>query len=251
MLACHVAVVSRFPSMGLDLSRRNLQPELMDQPGLEENLHRQALRGLQRINWLSRSAAILWPPLRRIASSIAERPCRILDIASGGGDVPLELARRCRAGGWRAEFTGLDVSGTAIDHASGNARRQNESAVHFQQHDVFRCDLPQGYDVVMCSLFLHHLSRQQAVELLSKMAGAAVRLVLVNDLRRTRLGYALAWWGGRMLTRSPIVHVDGPMSVAAAFTCSEALELAEEAGLKGATIARRWPQRLLLSWSKP
>ena len=41
------------------------------------------------------------------------------------------------------------------------------------------------------------------------------------------------------------------MSVAAALTCREALELAEEGGLKGATIARRWPQRFLLSWSKP
>jgi 2-polyprenyl-3-methyl-5-hydroxy-6-metoxy-1,4-benzoquinol methylase len=237
--------------MWLDLSQRRLQPELMDQPGLDAGLHRHALRGLQRINWLSRSAQILWPSLRSLAASAGSRACRVLDIASGGGDVALELAARCRAQGFSVQITGLDVSPTAVEHARENAKQQREANVSFQQHDVFRDPLPEGYDVVMCSLFLHHLSREQAVELLRKMAGAAGRLVLVNDLRRTRLGYALAWWGGRILTRSPIVHADGPMSVAAAFTCNEAMELAEEAGLKGATIAHRWPQRFLLSWRKP
>jgi 2-polyprenyl-3-methyl-5-hydroxy-6-metoxy-1,4-benzoquinol methylase len=234
-----------------DLSQRCLRPELMDQPGLDAGQHRSALRGLQRINWLSRSAQILWPSLRRLAGSLGNRACRVLDIASGGGDVAIELARRCRARGLSVEFTGLDISATAVEHARENAAQQQAATVSFEQRDVFRDGLPDSYDVVMCSLFLHHLSREQAVELLRAMAGSTRRLVLVNDLRRTRLGYALAWWGGRILTRSPIVHADGPMSVAAAFTCREALELADEAGLQGAAIVRRWPQRFLLSWSKP
>lgn len=220
----------------------------MDQPGLDIALHRQALRGLQRINWLSRSASILWPPIRNLATT--DRPCRVLDVASGGGDVVLSLARRCRAQRLNVEFTGVDISATAVEHARRNANSSGES-VAFEQLDVFHDPLPQGYDIVMCSLFLHHLSREQATELLRKMAAVAGRLVLVNDLRRTRLGYALAWWGGRLLTRSPIVHVDGPMSVAAAFTCQEARQIAEDAGLADANIVRRWPQRFLLSWSKP
>lgn len=222
----------------------------MDQPGLDAALHSQALRGLQRINWLSRSASILWPSIRDLAASLQRRPCRVLDVASGGGDVVLSLSRRSRAQRLDVDFTGVDISATAVEHARRNARSSGES-VAFEQLDVFSDLLPHGYDVVMCSLFLHHLSREQATALLRNMAAAAGRLVLVNDLRRTRLGYALAWWGGRLLTRSPIVHVDGPMSVAAAFTCEEALQLAENAGLVGANIVRRWPQRFLLSWSKP
>src|SRR5439155_9017041 len=97
-----------------------------------------------------------------------------------------------------------------------------------------------GYDVVMCSLFLHHLSDEQAPVLLRAMADAAGSLVLINDLRRSRLGYTLAWLGCRLLTRSPIVHVDGPRSVAAAFSPEEALRIAERAGLHGATISRHW-----------
>jgi hypothetical protein len=60
----------------------------------------------------------------------------------------------------------------------------------------------------------------------------------------------LAYVGTRLLSASPIVHVDGPLSVAAAFTCVEAQELARRAGLEGATVARRWPFRFLLTWSR-
>ena len=35
-----------------DVTRRRLQPEVMDQPGLPADLHADALRGLGRINWL-------------------------------------------------------------------------------------------------------------------------------------------------------------------------------------------------------
>jgi 2-polyprenyl-3-methyl-5-hydroxy-6-metoxy-1,4-benzoquinol methylase len=236
--------------MPLDLSRRRLEPELMDQPGLDANLHRDALRGLQRINWWSRSASIVWPAIRRLSASPRQR-CRVLDIASGGGDVAIGVARKCRSAGFDVEVLGVDLSPTAVDHARQNASQAGTDNVGFQSLDVFRDPLPENYDVVMCSLFLHHLNFDQAVELLRKMAAAARKLVLINDLRRSRLGYALAWWGGRLLTRSPIVHVDGPQSVEAAFTCEEALALAEQAGLTGATIRRCWPQRFLLSWSKP
>ena len=74
--------------------------------------------------------------------------------------------------------------------------------------------------------------------------------VLINDLIRSRVGYLLAYFGTRLLSRSRLVHVDGPLSVAAALTCSEALRLADRAGLKGASLSRHWPERFLLSWRK-
>jgi hypothetical protein len=80
------------------------------------------------------------------------------------------------------------------------------------------------------------------------MAAAARRLVLINDLRRSAGGWLLAYVGTRLLSASPVVHTDGPRSVAAAFTPVELRQLAERAGLAGATVVRRWPFRLLLTW---
>lgn len=234
-----------------DLSRRNHQVELMDAPGLDPGSHRRALRGLDRINWFSRSADIVWKPIHSLIATAPKRTWRVLDVASGGGGVALALARLAKSTQLNIDVRGVDVSATATEHAEENARSTGFSNVTFQQLDVLRNPLPDDYDVVMCSLFLHHLTSDEAISLLRSMAHAARRLVLVNDLRRTRLGYALAWWGGRMLSRSPIVHADGPMSVAAAFKAEEALDMAEEAGLKGAAIVPRWPQRFLLSWSRP
>jgi len=117
--------------------------------------------------------------------------------------------------------------------------------------DALNDDLPAGFDIITCSLFLHHLDEPDAERLLRKLGTAAGRLVLVNDLARSRRGYLLAWAGTRILSRSPIVHVDGPLSVEGAFTPVEALDLAQRAGLSGATVRRRWPFRYLLRWSRP
>jgi hypothetical protein len=122
--------------------------------------------------------------------------------------------------------------------------------VRFFQLDVLAEPLPAEYDAITCSLFLHHLSEADAVSLLRAAAGAA-RLVLISDLRRSRSGYALAWMACRLLTRSRIVHVDGPLSIAAAFTPAELRELALRSGLAGAQVSRRWPQRMLLKWDRP
>ena len=83
------------------------------------------------------------------------------------------------------------------------------------------------------------------------MGRAARRLVLVNDLVRNRSGYVLAWLGTPLLSRCGWSRIDGPRSVEGAFTTDEALSLAAEAGLDGATVVRRWPCRFLLTWRRP
>jgi hypothetical protein len=102
----------------------------------------------------------------------------------------------------------------------------------------------------VCSLFLHHLARGQAIELLRKMADAAEHVAVVNDLRRCPIGLVAAEAACRLMTTSPVVHNDGPQSVRAAFTTKEARQLAKEAGLEGVRIVRRWPFRYLLTWRK-
>ncbi len=217
----------------------------MDDPALDAAAHARALAGLRRINALSRSDSLLWPELRSQALSLG-RPIRVLDVATGSGDVPIRLAKRFRRAGLAAELAGCDVSPVAV----AEARRRAKGAVEFFEHDVLAKPLPTGFDAVTCSLFLHHLDDQDATILLRRMAEAAGRVVLVNDLRRCRMGWLAAWIGTRLLTRSPVVHYDGPVSVSGAYTPSEALGIANAAGLDGAEVAHRWPWRFLLKWRR-
>lgn len=235
--------------MALDTRQR--QAELMDQPGLAETEHLRALAGLRRINTISRSSRLLWPALARLAERTTARPLRLLDLACGGGDVTVGLASLARTHRVELSVTGCDKSPVAIAQARRVAEESELPHVEFEQRDVLREPLSGDFDVVTCSLFLHHLERDDAIRLLQRMSQAARRLVLVNDLRRSRLGYWTAWCACRFLTQSRVVRFDGPVSVAAAFTMTEALELAREAGLVGATISPRWPFRFLLTWSRP
>jgi 2-polyprenyl-3-methyl-5-hydroxy-6-metoxy-1,4-benzoquinol methylase len=222
----------------------------MDQPRLDAREHARALCALARINAWSGSARILWPPLRDLARSADPDGIRVLDVATGAGDVPVRLWRKARRAGVRVHIDGCDRSPLAVRTAADRAARAGAD-LHFFTLDALNDPLPGGYDAVTCSLFLHHLGDDEAADLLRRMAAAARRLVLVSDLARGPLGYALAYVGSRVLTRSRVVHTDGPWSVQAAFTADEALDLARRAGLAGAGVARRWPCRFLLSWSKP
>jgi SAM-dependent methyltransferase len=232
------------------LSQRRRRPEVMDQPGLPAPRHDRALRGLARLNSWSGSARLLWGPLAQLARRAPRRPLRVLDLATGAGDVPVRLWRRARRGGLDLEIDACDISPVAVEHARRRAARAG-APVRFFVHDALCGPALGGYDAAVCSLFLHHLSEDEAVLFLRRMAGAAERLVLVNDLERTRGGLALAYVATRLLTASDVVHTDGPRSVEGAFTREELQALAARAGLAGASVQRRWPFRLLLSWSKP
>jgi SAM-dependent methyltransferase len=221
----------------------------MDQPGLEQRAHSQALLGLRRINRVSASASILWPEIARLARDAGRRPIRVLDLATGGGDVPIGLARRARRAGLEIAIEGCDISPTAVAFAAQAADAAGVP-LRFFPLDTLNEPFPGGYDIVTCSLFLHHLAEEEAIRLLEAMAGAVRSAILVNDLLRSRVGYWLAWAGCRVLSRSPIVHHDGPASVRSAFRLEEMRSLAERAGLAGFRLERRWPCRFLLSWSR-
>ncbi|MBI3464856.1 MAG: methyltransferase domain-containing protein [Planctomycetes bacterium] len=205
---------------------------------------------MRRLNWLSGIAPCFWRNLKALAKRRSPNTLHVLDVACGGGDILIRLARRAQRAGISMEFFGCDVSPTAVRTAEEAARRAGVPLVRFLQHDVLAEQLPGEYDVVMCSLFLHHLDNEDAEKLLRRMAAAARQAVFVDDLLRTRVGYLLAWAGCRFLTRSPVVHQDGPLSVCGAFSLEEAQALAFRAGLEDAHFSRHWPQRFFMHWSR-
>ena len=233
----------------VDFRTRNLQDELMDSPELDAGRFVGSLQGLRRVNRATGSARILLPHLAAAAKAREDGPLRVLDVACGGGDVAVALWKRLDAQGLRAEIHGCDVNPLAVEHAAEEAERQGAEVSFFQLHAIDDA-LPSGYDVVMSSLFLHHLSDAEAKEFLRKAADAAGRMVLIHDLVRGRAGYLLAYVGVRALLCNDVCHEDGPRSVEGAFTIEEAKALAEAAGLEGCSVEPKFPYRFLLAWRK-
>lgn len=232
-----------------DLRQRQLEPEDIDDPTLEKEKLFGALAGLTRINFLSASAGHVWRPILRLARELKLPRLRILDVATGGGDIPLALWRKGKRAGIPLEILGVDISERALEFAAKHCQECG-SDVRFEQRDILQHGLPEGFDVIASSLFLHHLTDAHAEQMLAAAAKATKHLVLINDLRRGAYGLALSYFAGHILSSSPVVRVDAVRSVRAAFTMREALAMAEKAGMMGATIHRRWPARYLLQWRK-
>jgi len=86
------------------LARRRRRAEVMDGRDLDPARHVAALVGLSRINFWSGSARIVWPPLRALLSEAAGRVVRVVDVATGAGDVSLRLWRKAQRAGLALEL---------------------------------------------------------------------------------------------------------------------------------------------------
>jgi SAM-dependent methyltransferase len=223
-------------------------PEWMDDPGIPEHEHARALRGLARLNAFSRAHRLPWRPLHDLALR-TRRTLHVLDVASGGGDLPVRLDALARRHGVPLRWTLTDRSTHAVRLAAERARSAGV-ACEARTVDVLQDALPEA-DLVLNSLFLHHFDGDDVVHILRSMARAARLAVCVTDLRRTGGALALAWLGSRTLTRSPVVRHDALASVRAAHSRDEMRLLAERAGLGRAQVHDVDAVRWRLWWEGP
>lgn len=216
----------------------------MDDPGLDPGEHRLALTGLARINRISMADRPIAALLRGVHARLG-RTVRVVDVATGSGDVIIAAARRSRA---EVELILTDISPVALEMASSRAR---EAGVPIQARclDILSHSLPEA-DVVVCTLFLHHLGSEDAVLALDRMRESADWSVMISDLRRCASGTGLARVVPRVLTRSGVVHVDAVRSARAAWTMGEMRGILARANMETARVRRAYPARMLAEWSR-
>jgi ubiquinone/menaquinone biosynthesis C-methylase UbiE len=160
----------------------------------------------------------------------------MLDVAAGGCDVsealieqmPERMPRRIAA---------LDINVRGLKFARKSWPLIGDAL-----------DLPfrdATFDVVMASLFFHHLSDDECVRVLAGMWRVAGRLVLVNDLHRHPGAYFAIKSLAAVYSKSTMVRHDGPASVLRAFKPEDLSQIAKRAGVP-ARVYRSFPFRLVL-----
>src|SRR5262245_30715523 len=210
----------------LDFSVRANETELMDDFARPASEFDQAYRELQLINrWLGGVRAIerFLPARERLT---------ILDVAAGGCDVgEIVAARR------RRRIVSLDLNPRGLRYAVRTVPVVG---------DALALPFPKGsFDVVMCSLFFHHLTKDECRRALSEMWRTARDLVIVNDLHRHPVAYGSIRLLSMLFSRSVMVKHDGPVSVRRAFKPDELHEIARSVGIP-AQVWRSFPYRLVL-----
>lgn len=205
--------------------------ELLDGPLDDPVVLAGNLRDLRRINrWLG-GGALSIAAIEALAAHRAE--LTLLDVGTGGADIPLALlgwaGRRSR----RLSVVGID-SRPEILAAAVQANPASASTDRLELHLGDGRSLPypdRSFDVAHASLVLHHLGPEAAVELLREMARVARLGVVVNDLHRGMLGWLGAWLLGHLLTGNRYTRHDAPLSVRRAYLLDEMTDLLRAAGL--------------------
>lgn len=236
--------------MPRDLSLRNRQPEVMDSPEISPDVLIKTLDGLGLVNAITLSLRIVWPDVCATVTRHPTRPVRILDVAAGGGDMLIRLHKRAMRHRFAVELAGCDISPVALAHATASADAAGVP-IDFFRHDASIDALPDGYDMIMSSLFLHHLDDDDAARFLREAAARANDRVVIHDLARSTLSFWFARLGTSFLLLNDICRKDGERSVEGAFTRQEAAALASKGGLVNAEIESRLPFRFLLRWVRP
>ncbi|MEO5754562.1 MAG: methyltransferase domain-containing protein [Chthoniobacterales bacterium] len=155
---------------------------------------------------------------------------RVLDLATGSGDIPRLVAEFAREVGAEVEIDAVDFQASTIEIARQLSADFPE--IRYHRADIHHFGEEGGYDVVLFSLALHHFSDEDAVSLLRRCVMLARGKVLVADLRRSWL----AKIGIDLLTstifREPMTRNDARASIVRAFSFAELDQLARTAGWK-------------------
>jgi 2-polyprenyl-3-methyl-5-hydroxy-6-metoxy-1,4-benzoquinol methylase len=231
------------------MQSRKRVPELMDDPSLSDSEQLHARAGLARINQVTGAAEELWRPILQFAQQRGLSKVSVLDVATGQADVLLRLWRIARRYGIELQPDGSDICATALSQARQTSVRIGAPA-NFFKLDVLQDRLPESYDVVVTSLFTHHLSEDHTVALLRSMKQAAKHLVIVIDLVRSPANLFCVWLATRVLSTSHVVRFDGPASVRASYTMDELRGLANHAGMHEVEIRELFPCKMMLIWRK-
>jgi len=218
-----------------------MAPEIMDDPANTEADFAAALADLTRMNRWSQAQRPLDAYLDRLVAARGLTKLSLLDVGAGGGDSLRGVAEWGARRGIPVELCGLDISPWAERYAM-----EANTPGRWITADLF--DLPQHerFDVVMCSLFAHHLDDALMVRFLRWLPRHARHGWLILDLHRHWIPWCVVWAGTRLLRMHPMVSHDGPVSVNRAFTRADWNRLIAEAGI-AADIRWTFPFRWSVS----
>lgn len=205
--------------------------ELLDGPLDDPAALTGNLRDLRRINRRLGGVGLSAAAIDALAAHRSE--VTLLDVGTGGADIPMALIERARARGRRIHVVGVD-SRPEILAAAVRANPALAATAGLELHigDGRALRYPdRSFDVAHASLVLHHLESTEAVALLREMSRVARLGVVVNDLQRSRLGWIGAWLIGHLLTGNRLTRHDAPLSVRRAYRASEMRVMLRLAGL--------------------
>jgi len=236
------------PQGGALLGSRLRADELLDAGGHDPSELAENLDDIGRVNRLGGGVRVVLRHLPELLDGLPwERPVEILDLGTGGADIPVAVADWLRRRNRSARIVASDVSEEVLAVARRRIGRRHE--IDTARYDALAVPLPdRAVDIVLSSLTMHHFEPEDAARLLGEMQRLGRVGFILNDIARSAPGYAVAWVASRLGTRNRLTRHDMPLSVRRAYAPAELEALLAAAGIEGARVTTHPLFRMAAVW---
>lgn len=230
--------------------KRVVIAELLDRDaGTQEEIEA-SLADLRRINRLFGGISTMSKLVRRVAEKTGAREVAMLDVGGASGDIAELIQQRLRERGVRLDCVVLDRAASHLARGrDALATASGTPALPAVAADALALPFANdSFDLVGCSLFIHHLEPSETVKFVNEALRVCRRAVLINDLRRSFIHLALVY-SGWPLYRSRLTKHDGPASVRQAYTPEEIRDLLRHTRAAAVEISNHYLYRMgVIAW---
>ncbi len=212
------------------LQHRDASKEILDDLHCEGEAVSQNLKELDVINSLLGGNAVSINALKKVLNTSSQKNWAIADLGCGSGQLMVEMNKTLLKKNRLGSFTGFDANPFMVHYAEEHCAEHRNIAVAC--FNVITESFKEDYDIVHASLFLHHFTETELVNLLQKISQHTRKAIIINDLHR----HPLAYFSIKMLTswfsKSYLVKHDAALSVAKGFKKKEWEAIFRAAGFK-------------------
>lgn len=228
--------------MFLNTSSRSTATEIMDDLDMTGDLLSRSLGTLDLINkWLGGNQVTMSALKELVKNTPKDQTIRIVDLGCGSGDMLRIIVRWMRKRGRPVHIVGIDANAFTVEYARKHSKAYPE--IEYRCAMIPSVDFEElEYDILLSTLFLHHLDNQEINQLLKLSADKAKLGIIINDLHRSRWAYFLF----NLLTLfvpNPMIRQDGLTSILRGFKRPELQDFAKKISTAQSTIRWRWAFR--------
>lgn len=218
-------------SIFINTTNRTDAIEIMDDLSMGGAMLCDTLDKLDAINkWLGGNVVTLNGIKKILKDHSKKKPLTIVDLGCGGGGMLRQIAKYGRKNGYSFKLIGVDANEHIINYAKKTSQEYFE--ISYLQHDVFSKEFKElSYDVVLCTLLLHHFKENEIIHLLSELNQKATLGIVVNDLHRHRMAYYLFKLLS-LVIKNNMVKEDGLTSILRGFKKGELQKISTQLEVK-------------------
>jgi len=229
--------------MPVNTKFRSDAEEIMDDFALEGNVLSEALDKIAGINrFLGGNKITIEGLAWLLKRSQQTSEISILDVGCGNGDMLRTLADYGAKKGLKFKLVGMDANAFTIDYARKLSTDYNN--IQYVCADIFN-ELKQArkYDVILCTLTLHHFKDDEILSLLTGFRKQASMGIVINDLHRSKLAYYLFIAVCKVFKLNAMSKADGLVSILRGFKMNEMRNYADELNIENYILRWRWAFR--------